>query len=286
MKYFYILVIFLMKYIIHYGKKITKSIFSRQYIRHIDNHNTFSQYDKEKFLKENEFYRNKRVISISPGGYKGIYLLGTCMYMKENFNLDEFIFSGASAGAWNSLVMCYKKDASFIKKEVVDYSLKHAKTIIELESMMKDRIVKLCDPSDFDLNRLFIGVTTMYNYKANTTIFYGFTNLEDAANCCIASSHIPLVSGGILNKYRDMYTFDGGFSKHPYLNITTSILHLTPNIWINKKPNDNIIKDLSEYTTLFSKSNFDFTELYESGYQHAHNNHAFLKYVLDCENYE
>lgn len=286
MKYPYILILLFMKYILHFGKKVIKTVFSTQYIRNIENHRTFSELDKDCFLNENPVYKNKKLISISPGGYKGIYLLGTCMYIKEHFNLDNYIFSGASAGSWNSLVMSYRKDPQFLKTEILEYSLQNSKSAFDIEMIMKKRILDMCSVDDFDLEKLFIGVTTLHNYKPNTTIFYGFTNLEDAINCCIASSHIPFVTGGIVNKYKDMYTFDGGFSKYPYLNITNSVLHLTPSIWLNQKENENIIKDITDYTTLFSKEKYNFSEMLESGYKHAHENRAFLKYVLDVDSDE
>ena len=79
--------------------------------------------DKKSFINSNSFIKNKKIISISPGGLKGIYILGTCTYLKQNFNFDDYIFSGASAGSWNSLVMCYKKDPLYLKKKIIDYSI-------------------------------------------------------------------------------------------------------------------------------------------------------------------
>ena len=43
---------------------------------------------------------------------KGFYLFGISSYIKKNYKLDNYIFSGASAGAWNSLFMCFKKNPS------------------------------------------------------------------------------------------------------------------------------------------------------------------------------
>ena len=95
--------------------------------------------------------------------------------------------------------------------------------------------VKRCNINDFDLKRLFIGVTTVNNFKIQTNIFSDFNYLEDAIDCCIASSHIPLITGNLTNRYRKFYTFDGGFSKYPYLNITNSTLHVCPEMWFELK---------------------------------------------------
>ena len=42
-------------------------------------------------------------------------------------------------------------------------------------------------------------------------------NLEDCLDCCIASSHIPLITNGLIHKYDEKFTFDGGFSSNPYI---------------------------------------------------------------------
>jgi hypothetical protein len=293
MKYLYIIILLMKDFFINIGNKILiKSVMkyktsnyipTTQYVKYNKNQQIYSEFEKEKIISENEFIKNKKLITISPGGYKGIYLLGTSMYIRDNFDLDNYIFSGASAGAWTSLMMCYKKDALFLKNEVVDYSLNNCKTPYEIENMMKQKILEKCSVDDFDLNRLFIGVTTLYRYNANTTIFSDFISLEDAVNCCIASSHIPLVTGGLMNRYSNLFTFDAGFSKYPYLNISESVLHINPGMWIKKKENPGIVKDISEYTTLFSRDKFDFKKLYEEGFEDARKNKVYLKYKLGNE---
>ena len=229
----------------------------------------------------NDFLKDKKLISISPGGFKGIYMLGVCLFIKDTFELDDYVFSGASAGAWNALTLCYKKDPKLIKEDVLDYSLKHAKNIYEIEKLMKDRFLLYTKTEDFDLRRLFIGVTTVQGLKTNAHIFYGFSNLEDALDCCIASSHIPFITGGLVNKYRNIYTFDGGFSKYPYLNSINSTLHISPSMWKEKPGHQRTnIFDITQYTTLFSRNAMDFNNLYESGYNDSVKNHDYLKYFL------
>jgi hypothetical protein len=229
-------------------------------------------------MKQNEFIKDKKIISISPGGFKGVYMLGLCVYIKDNFNLDNFIFSGASAGAWNSLMLCCKKDINYFKSDIVDYSIKNTHTLFDLEYLMKKKILEYYNTEDFDLRRLFIGVTTLNGFYPETKIFSNFNNLEDAINCCIASSHIPLITGGMINKYYNMFTFDGGFSKTPYLNISENVLHITPSIWKKEQViHRNSIGDLNEFTTLFSKHKYNFTELYVNGYHDAKKNHDYLK---------
>ena len=247
--------------------------------------------DNSLYLKENVFIKDKKLISISPGGFKGFYMLGTCAFIKENYILDDFIYSGASAGAWNSLFMTYKKDSLEFVYNLLDDKLNDAISIIDLEYMIKYKILNKFNADDFDLKRLFVGVTSFDNLQINTHIFSEFENLEDAVNCCIASSHIPYITGNsFLNKYQNMNAFDGGFSKYPYLNIIKPTLHVSPNMWkdINGSQDQNnhsktyiekLLKmstKISDYTTLFSRSQYDFSKLYDAGYSHAKNNKAFL----------
>ena len=63
---------------------------------------------------------NNDLISISPGGFKGFYMLGITSYIKKNYDLSNYIFSGASAGAWNALLMAYKGDVDHFIDNVLD----------------------------------------------------------------------------------------------------------------------------------------------------------------------
>jgi hypothetical protein len=260
-----------------YVNKINKSILNNSInIRVINNDTWFSEKEFNNFLNTNNFSKNKKIISLSPGGYKGFYVLGICKFIKENYQLDNYVFSGASAGAWNSLMLCFKHDMNDIIKIILDSNLEKSSSIHEIEKSIKKIILNKYTADDFDLNRLYVGVTIIDNYKTNTTIYTGFENLEDALESCIASSHIPLVTGGLINFYRNIITFDGGFSKYPYLNTSKSVLHIHPNMW-NHFSNTTGKFNITDYTTLFSKSKFPFREMVENGYNDSKKN----KYILD-----
>lgn len=265
----------------------------------ITNKNNLIYYEKDKelFLEDNNFIKNKKLISISPGGLKGFYELGVLSYIKDNYDLDGYIFSGASAGAWNALFMCYKNDTKQFVYNLLDYKLSQIKTIKELEYFLKYKLLSKYDSDDFDLRRLFIGVTTLKEFKPVTNIFSDFNSLEDAINCCIASSHIPLITGGLTNKYHNMYTFDGGFSKYPYLNFTENVLHITPSMWkkLNKNVNVNLNDNannkkqafLNSFTSLnvilelfFMIKNKNYMELFDNGYLDAKTNKELLDKIF------
>jgi hypothetical protein len=229
------------------------------------------------YLEKNEFIKEKKMISISPAGFKGFYLLGIITYIKEHYDLSEFIFSGASAGAWISILLSYTGDTTNLFSKIVGENIVFPKdlTIREFEQKIKTNILTNFNETDFDLRRVFIGVTTVNNFKLQTSIYSNFNGIEDALDCCIASSHVPFITGGPINKYHDIISFDGGFSKYPYLNLVKSSLHITPSIWIPDVPT-KYIKKITDYTTLLSKDKYNFMELFEMGYNDTKNNSNIL----------
>jgi len=261
--------------------------FSKQYIISSRNNNIYSDNEAKLFIDENKFLANKKLITISPGGFKGFYLLGILTYIKENYNTDNLIYSGASAGAWNGLFMCYKGDSFKFVYNLLDYNIKKAKSITELEYYLKYKLLSKYNNTDFDLDRLFIGVTTIQNFQTRTNIFSDFETLEDAINCCFASSHIPFITGSFTNKYHNMFTFDGGFSKYPYLD-RDRLLHVSPSMWreLNKEDEKeknifkNSIKKAKHFAEIFSISKNNLLELFDDGYHDARKNKHFLDAIF------
>jgi len=232
-----------------------------------------NQTSKRLYLDNYNFVKNKKLITISPGGYRGFYALGTCCFIKENYNINNYIFSGASAGAWNSLFMTFKRDPVDLSLKILNEDLELQNTIKDVQQAMKELFLNNYATEDFDLTRLFIGVTSLNAVKPCTYIFSDFEDLEDAINCCIASSHIPFITGPLTQKYNNQMVFDGGFSSYPYLNVKDSSLHITPSIWKKTYEKDF----LGGYTRLLLKSKYSYVELYDSGYNDAKKN----KNVLD-----
>ena len=237
---------------------------------------------RETFLRENPQLRNKQIISISPGGYKGFYIMGICKFIKQNYKLDNCVFSGASAGAWNALLLCSKHNIQDIENQLLDFSIINAKSIYEMENLIKTRLLEVYKTHDFELDKLFIGVTTFVNHMPNTTIYYGFNDLEEAIDCCIASSHIPFITGGAIHRYRNLISFDGGFCKQPYVNISNPVLHITPNIWkrYKKMSLENPHFKISDYTTLFSKDKYILSDMISDGYEDSQRNKDTLDFIF------
>jgi len=220
----------------------------------------------------------KKLICISPGGFKGFYMFGICKYIHRHYNLDNCLFSGASAGAWSSLFISYKGSLDELQKHLLDDSVQQSKSVIEMENLIKKRLLTYYTSHDFHLDRLYIGVTTIRKYHPETTIFSQFDSLEDVIDCCIASSHIPFVTGNVFCKYKNNISFDGGFSKYPFLNSQDPTLLITPNMWNPNKKNKKMT--LQDYTTLLSKDKYDFQQLIQEGYLDSFENKEYIDNVL------
>lgn len=229
---------------------------------------------KNIIFYNNNDNHNKKLISLSPGGYKGIYMLGTSIYIKEQYNLSDCIFSGASAGAWNALFLCCNKNIDLFLKILVSTAIERSNNIFDFEKKLKNELLENLDSDDFDFNRLYIGVTALSWFSPKTIIYSNFCNLEDAIDCCMASSHIPFLTGNMLNKYKNFYSFDGGFSKYPYIESSKSILHISPSIWKKK------ISSFANANFGFSKQNINFEKMLLEGYDDALQNKAYLDTLL------
>jgi hypothetical protein len=260
---------------------------NKQCIISSKNKKSYCNEAEELFFDGNEFIVNKKLITISPGGYKGFYLLGILTYLKENYETDNLVFSGASAGAWNSLFMCYKGDPMSFVYNFLDVNMRKAKSITELQYFLKYKLLSTYKTDDFDLRKLFIGVTTFKRFMPNINIYTDFEDLEDAINCCMASSHIPLITGGITNRYKNMFSFDGGFSKYPYLD-KERLLHISLSMWdelkginVNKSFLKQNLLNIKKFSEFFSISKNNLLELFDNGYNDAKIHKQHFDNILD-----
>ena len=227
-------------------------------------------YSRSAIKAQNNIKMNSnKLITISPGGLLGFYMFGVSKYVKDNYKLDNsYLYSGASAGSWNSLFMTFTGN----NNNFIDIILKNTpkNNIERLEYNLKKDIMSNYNTGDFNLKNLYIGVSTLENYKFNLDIYNNFNTLEDALDCCIISSHIPFITGKPCKKYKDKYSFDGGFYEYPYTNVSKPILNITPDIWGRNYPNIN----------LYSTYNIDYNKLFNDGYEDSFKNRAFLDNIF------
>ena len=228
-----------------------------------------------------------KLVTISPGGYRGYYLLGVTSYIRQKFNTDQCFFSGASAGAWLSLMMTYRGNHTTLIEDMGLFSPGFTnQNLKQIQEKISDILLEKYTTEDFDLNRLYVGVSRLSKFYVETDVYSNFRDLEDAVRCCQASSHIPFITGGMLRLYDRRLTFDGGFSVYPYLNETEPILHICTEIWSDDKdkrekwnrmnPLVKNIRILLEQTSLFSKNKMNMLDLYWKGYHDSAKNHLYL----------
>ena len=236
---------------------------------------------------------NKKIIYISPGGFKGAYMLGVAAYIKDNYDTSDYLFYGVSAGSWISLLMTSKQNHHEIIDKIgllkPDFDKKNVKKIIEVK--LKKILLENYKTTDFDVNRLLIGVSHCNRQSLFKSAMYSeFKGLDDAIDCCIASSHIPFITGGLVKYYDNMLTFDGGFAKvFNFPNIQPA-LSITPDIWsINKHKRidlsfDNKIllnlKILYDTTSLINGHKYNLSELYYQGYLNSQQNKNILDEIF------
>lgn len=268
----------------NYNVKLTSIDNKNQCLISSKDNSIYCNKEVETYLNNNNILSDKKLITISPGGFKGFYILGILTYVKENYDMNNYIYSGASAGAWNSLFMCYKGEALNFAYNLLDYNIKKTRSITELQYYMKYKLLSTFKDDDFEFEKIFIGVTTFKYLKPVTNIFSNFSDLDDAINCCMASSHIPFITGGITNRYNNIYAFDGGFSSYPYLSTKQSILHISPSMWLNLDvENNNIktfVKPFKKYSDFFSLSKNNLLELFDNGYQDAKQHKEYLDSIF------
>ena len=94
----------------------------------------------------------------------------------------------------------------------------------------------------------------------NNYIYSDFTSLEDAIDCCIASSNIPILTGNFILFYHNYLSFDGGFKKNSYFTFKIPYFNIEKTIWGRK----------FDFLKPLSKINFD--ELIMEGYNDTKNN--------------
>ena len=191
----------------------------------------FKRFRGKKIKKDYVLENKHQLITIAPAGIYGFYELGVCDYLKKHYDLTNCVFSGASAGAWNSLYMSYNSKDDRLLNNILNINTTNIRQVIELEYLLKDIIIQNYTIDEFDLRKIYVSVITFDNNEFKPEIYNDFVDLYDVLDCCIASSHIPLVSGKFFNYYRDKISLDGGFLKEPYLKTIEPSLHITPNIW-------------------------------------------------------
>tara|TARA_A100001011_G_scaffold264813_1_gene273518 strand:+ start:686 stop:1402 length:717 start_codon:yes stop_codon:yes gene_type:complete len=208
-------------------------------------------------------------ISITPGGLKGFYVLGICKYIKENYCLDDYNFYGSSAGAWNALYLSSQFNDAYYFDKIITIKQEDFVNLFKLENDLKDIILKdknIEKDKRYSIQALTekcnICFSAYKGYKFEKVIKNDFDNWEDFLECCIASSHLPIISNReFFYTYQNHKCVDGGLFHTNYPNHIEPCLIISPKMFKNKQ--------ISKYS---KSTNLNIERLIYEGYRDAIHN--------------
>ena len=215
------------------------------YNRYI-NSNKYLINDKYLLDKNQLQFNNSKInlISISPGGYLGLYMLGVSLYIRDNYDLKDYEIIGTSAGSWIKLLLLTETSTDILIKNIIIPIIKNISNHKLLNKNLLDNLFISFNNSKikFNYNNGHIGLTEINFNKfniINRKIINGNDcyNFEDYLNYCKCSSFIPILFGNnIYKEYNNTKYLDGGLSKsyEYYDNYNNLIFKIDPTMWGRK----------------------------------------------------
>ncbi len=204
-------------------------------------------------------------ILLSPGGFKGIYMIGICHYVKNHFPVRDKSIAGFSCGSFNALFMRLnpRLDHVFLRHMfAMDKNASIHKILTDTVHTVRDHFVY----EDFDLRQTHIGVTTLKGIE----LYRDFSCMSDLLACCKSSSFIPFVTQreGLLF-YKNKMTFDGGvYYKRIKKNKKKETLLITSSMF--GRYMEHLLIGLR-------RPKCSYYQLYLNGYRDAQKHHAFFE---------
>ena len=204
-------------------------------------------------------------ILVSPGGYKGIYMIGICHYLKTHFEIDQKTVTGLSCGSLLSLflVLNPERDNDFIR---AIFEIEFKKSLPSFLQEITHTLVARFKTEDFDLDRVQIGVTTWRGLEC----FHKFLTLTEATHGCKASCFVPFVTcRDLMLVYHNKLTLDGGlFYKRAKSLKKKETFLLTSSMFGRYK---------ESMMSGFRKPKCSYYQMYLYGYSDARKNHALFE---------
>ena len=210
-----------------------------------------------------------KLVTFGPGGLTGFYTLGVTSYLKDNYNLTDYSFLGASAGSWNALLLTCKHNNSAVIDDLLSQNMYNKSTsVVNLLSDIKTYVETAYESDDFDLNKFYVSVSVFNFFRFKPRVLYNFTSLQDATQGCFYSSYIPFITGKVSFLYLKRLIFDGGIGKFPPNHID-SYFDVYPSMWGRQFTS----KDRFVYPI---DSNNYFKNIYQLGYNDSMKNKETL----------
>ena len=252
---------------------LSSSKIFNQFYKNRDNTSTIYEQKIDVYTLNDKIIQNNKIIYVSPGGLRGFYQMGVCNYIKNNFEIEDYVFTGSCSGAWNCLLLSMKPYVNVDKfiKSAINLDLKDMNNINDIQTNLKYEILENYCTSDFYLNKLFIGVTSKDRSSFKTNVYSEFKDLEEAIDVCIASSF-----SNTFNLNRNMTYYDKFNTKEnpTFMSVSTSVLHISPYMWTSTYKKRCTID-------LLLPNKFNINKLYHDGYRDSDLNHNHLRYILN-----
>lgn len=224
---------------------------------------TLNEYSIKEYSKLFPDKVKKPAIYMYPAGLRGYYNLGVACYLKQNYNLDDYIICGASAGAWNSLVMAYKGNSMNFCTKILRNIKEECKasTIYDQQLFLQNYFINNYNISDFYFNNTYLSVCIKENEKTqfSTHLYTNFKTMKDITNCCLASSNIPLITGPKSLYYDGFYAIDGGFNPRPFFDKIKPTLEIRYDMWNRKE------KEIPPTTMFYALQDLDIEKSFFMG---------------------
>jgi len=224
------------------------------------------------FLQLLTLNNSLKIISLQPGGLNGFYLFGISKYIKENYDLEDTLYFGSSAGAWNAVYLSNKNPvfSKKFQKYLENLDISNMNNLYDIEHSIKKFYIQHSHTNDFNLKQIHICVSQIKKFGLRKKIYSNFNSIEDAINCCMASSHIPFVTDdNLFFTYKNKLCVDGGFFEYPHPSKIYPNIILHPHMW--KNPH---IRNFDNFKT------FNVSQHIQWGYQDAFSHKKELDVAL------
>jgi hypothetical protein len=217
----------------------------------------------------------KKFLYLAPGGFTMPYTLGISQFIKENYNLNNINFIGASAGSWTSIYLA--SDMYLSDNLINDYSkLFEDKGVIYkwhniCPFLISEMPKYINDFSFIDKKKIKISLSQYDNKSIVNRITDDYNNINELFNLCVLSSYIPVLSGLNIPKKNNLITFDGYFS-NPNFNKNDENLLIISNEMFNRK---------FAFSDVIGKNKINIKELIFLGYYDSMINKEYFDLFFD-----
>lgn len=228
----------------------------------------------------NSYKNNKPLkIHIHGGGNTAPYLLGILAYIKKNFDINNSIYSGVSAGTYISLISIFQNDLTdFDKlwKLYISDNKNYSIPIYEFDKISKTLSNNIIKNHQNDINISNINLNIYIskinnNYKTELVYHNKYDTFDDLIKLCECSCYLPYLSGSsFAKKYKNNLYIDGVFALN-YNKIQNNDLIITKKMWNRVISPDNY---------LYCNYN-NYKRLYDLGWEDTKKNHNVLEKKLN-----